>query len=91
MEKHDKASIMLCNYLRQIAREKGITHQEIADKTGFIASNVTRMLSGKYSPSLVNFIKLAEAVDAFIFVIDKTADDELVEVMKSRWKDYSTS
>jgi len=69
-DKHKTASAMLCEYLRNLAKEKNITHEQIAEKTGMIPSNVSRMLSGKYSPSLENFIKLAEAIDTYFFVID---------------------
>ena len=84
-EKFKEAREMLCEYLKQTAREKKITLEEIAEKTGFTLSNVGRMLSGKYPPTLDNFLKLAEAVDAYLFVIDKDANDDLVETMKNRW------
>jgi transcriptional regulator with XRE-family HTH domain len=91
MNKYDEASKMLCQYLHQMAKEKGITHQQIADKTGFIVSNVTRMLSGKYSPTLVSFMKLADALDAYLFVIDKDADNQLADTMRERWGKVSES
>lgn len=81
-----EARILLCEYLRKTAIEKGIYQEEIANKTGFTQSNVSRMLSGKYPPSLDNFIKLAEAIGVYFFIIDKnTPDDELVNIMKNRW------
>lgn len=52
---------MLIDFLRNEAKQKGITHDQIAEKTGFQPSNVSRMLTNKYSPSLPNFLKLAEA------------------------------
>ncbi|HAN19600.1 MAG: hypothetical protein A2X13_14830 [Bacteroidetes bacterium GWC2_33_15] len=84
-EKYKEARRMLCQYLRKLAAEKGITHAEIAEKTGFSANNVSRMLMGRYPPTLDSFIKLAEAVNTFFFVIDKEANDDLVETMKNRW------
>ncbi|MBN2747365.1 MAG: helix-turn-helix transcriptional regulator [Bacteroidales bacterium] len=84
-EKYSEARKMLCKYLFSLAREKGITQEQIAEKTGFKRSNVSRMLSGAYSSSLDNFIKLAEAIDTYFFIIDKKADDDLVETMKNRW------
>jgi transcriptional regulator with XRE-family HTH domain len=84
-EKYKEARKMLCQYLYQLAKEKGITQEEIAEKTGFTRNNVSRMLSGRYSPSLDNFIRLAEAIDSYFFVIDKEADDDLVHTMKNRW------
>jgi len=53
---------MLLNKLKELAYEKGITEQQIADKTGFIQSNVNRMFAGKYSPLLDNFLQLADAI-----------------------------
>ena len=84
-EKYKTARQMLCRYLAKVAKDKSITHEQIAEKTGFTRSNVSRMLSGKYPPILDNFIKLAEACEVYFFVIDKDADDELVNVMKKRW------
>ena len=61
-EKYNAAALRLLTTLHERAREKGITEQQIADKTGFIQSNVNRMFAGKYSPLLENFILLADAV-----------------------------
>lgn len=85
MNKHRETSIMLMLSLRDLAREKGITHQKIADKTGFQKTNVTRMLSGRYSPTLENFIRLADAINTYIFILDKDSDDDLGQIMKDRW------
>lgn len=77
---------MLCRYLADVAKEKGITNELIANRTGFKPSNVSRMLAGIYSPSLDNYMRLAEAVGVYFFVIDKEEkDDELVKMMKERW------
>lgn len=84
-EKYQEARRMLCQYLYKLAKEKGITHDMIAERTGFDRSNISRMLAAKYSPTLDNFIKLAEAVDAYFFVIDREANDDLVQTMKDRW------
>ena len=84
-DKFKLASKMLCGHLRDIAKAKGMTHDMIVEKTGFTQGNISRMFSGKFSPSLDNFLKLAEAVDAYIFVSNKDADDDLVKAMKERW------
>lgn len=76
---------MLLDYIRAQAREKGISHNELARRSGLIQSNVTRMLAGKYSPTLDNLIRLAEAANCHLFVIDKEADDDLCETMRTRW------
>ena len=61
-EKYQEAALRLLTTLQELAKEKGITEKQIADETGFIQSNVSRMFAGKYSPLLDNFIQLADAV-----------------------------
>jgi len=61
-EKYREKSREYCRKLQEIASERNITHEMIAERTHFERSNVSRMLSGKYSPSLENFLKLSEAV-----------------------------
>ena len=61
-KKYQEAALRLLTTLQELANEKGITEKQIADKTGFIQSNVSRMFAGKYSPLLDNFIQLADAV-----------------------------
>lgn len=81
-----EARIMLCHYLASLAKAKNMTTVELAEKTGFKQPNVSRMLAGKYPPTLDNFIKLADALGVYIFIIDKDASGDLNEMMKKRWK-----
>jgi|APFre7841882654_1041346.scaffolds.fasta_scaffold609987_1 transcriptional regulator with XRE-family HTH domain len=81
-----EARKMLCRYLGDLAKENGITTYEIARLTGFEQPNVHRMLSGKYSPTLDGFIKLCDAMKCYIFIIDKDAEGDLVNMMKKRWR-----
>jgi DNA-binding phage protein len=86
-EKIIEARKMLCRYLAELARERGISTYKIAEITGFNQPNVHRMLSGKYPPSLDNFLILADAIGSYIFIIDKDhPDSDLVTMMKQRWK-----
>lgn len=61
-EKYQEETRVLLNKLKEYAKEKGITEQQIADKTGFIQSNVNRLFEGKYLPLLDNFLQLADAI-----------------------------
>jgi len=61
-EKFQEVTRILLNKLKDFAKEKGITEQQIADKTGFIQSNVNWMFAGIYSPLLDNFIDLADTI-----------------------------
>jgi len=84
-EKYKKARVLQLQYLSKLAKEKGITQDEIAEKTGFTRNNVCRMLSGRYSPSLDNFMRLCEAINCYLFIIDKNSDNDMVKLMKERW------
>lgn len=84
-EKIIEARILLCQYLGHIARKKGLSTYKIAELTGFKQTNVHRMLAGKYAPSLDNLIKLCDALQIYIFIIDKNAEDDLAQLMKERW------
>lgn len=73
------------DYIRDRIAEKNITQEDLAKKTGFSQSNISRILSAKYPPTLDNLMILCEAANCFIFVIDKQADDDLCETMRNRW------
>jgi len=57
--------------LKEIAEEKSITQQQIADATGMQRSNVNRMFSLKYCPSLDNFFILSKAIKVNFLFEDK--------------------
>ena len=80
-----EAQKMLIQYLVTTAIEKGITQEMIAERTGYKQSSISRMLSGRFNPSLKTFINIANAIDCYLFVIDKHANDNLVDTMKLRW------
>lgn len=46
-----------------LRKEKGITQQEIADRTGINRTNVVRIESGKNAPTIEVLVKLAAALD----------------------------
>ena len=81
-----EARKMLCQYLRETAKAKGLSTYKIAELTGFDQPNVHRMLSGEHNVTLDNFITLCDVINTYIFIIDKEADDDLVETMKNRWR-----
>jgi transcriptional regulator with XRE-family HTH domain len=85
-KKIETARKMLLDYLRAQMEEKGITHAALAKITGFRESNISRMLSAKYPPTLDNFLILCEAVNCYLFIIDKEAGDDTAKLMRERWK-----
>lgn len=61
----------LLQSISETAKEKGITQEMLSEKTGFCQSNISRILAGKYPPTLDSFLKLCEAVGVKIKLVDK--------------------
>jgi len=62
-EKYKELRNRLLSYIKNFAQKNGITQEKIAERTGFSSNNVSRMLQGRYTPTLDNFIRLAESID----------------------------
>lgn len=50
---------------------------QLAEKTNFTQSNISRLFSLKYTPSLKNFLILAKAIDVNFFFEDKNGESDL--------------
>ena len=57
-------------FLSSQAKVKKISLIELEERTGFAQNNISRMLMGKYSPSLDNFLKLSEAIGVSLTEIE---------------------
>ena len=68
---------LLVLLLEDIAKQKKITHQQIADSTGLMRSNVTRLFSLKYTPTLKTFLIVAKALNVNFFFEDKESKTDL--------------
>ena len=62
MQKERVKNDILESYIA-IRKKRGITQQQIADYTGMQRTNVVRIESGRYLPTIEVLIKLAAAVD----------------------------
>lgn len=60
----------MCFTLAEIAKKKEMTHEQIAEVSGFARPNVTRMLNGRYPPALDMFLRLSEAIGCSIKLVD---------------------
>lgn len=58
--------------IAELRRVKGLTQEQLAEKTGFTQSNIWRVETGKYSVGIDILAKLAEALDASVEIIKKT-------------------
>lgn len=68
---------VLVQLLKEIAEDKGISQQQIADETGLLRSNVSRLFSLKYKPNLDIFLKVAMAVKVNFFFADQEDKSDL--------------
>lgn len=48
--------------LEKICQQEGFTQQKITEKTGYIRSNISRIFSGKFSPSIDIILNIAKAI-----------------------------
>lgn len=54
--------------LRDIAEEKGITQEEIAEKSGLIQSNVSRIFTLRFVPKISTLALIAKALNVEIII-----------------------
>ena len=58
--------------IAELRKQKGLTQEQLAEKTGFTQSNIWRVETGRYSVGIDILAKLAEALDASVEIIKKT-------------------
>lgn len=59
MQEHNHASQEIAAQLRQVRKEQGMTQERLAEKVGTRKSNISRLESGRYNPSLDFLEKVA--------------------------------
>lgn len=79
-EQHWKLLVLL---LRKVAESKGISQQEIANRTGMLRTNVNRVFQLKYCPKLDTFILIANAIGINFFFEDKESTTDLNEIFEA--------
>jgi transcriptional regulator with XRE-family HTH domain len=74
MENQWKILVLL---LQQIAEQKGLTQQEIAEKSEMHQSHISRFFALKYSPDIRTFLKVALAIEVNFFFEDRESKTDL--------------
>lgn len=59
MQEHNHARQEIASQLRQVRKEQGMTQERLAEKIGTRKSNISRLESGRYNPSLDFLEKVA--------------------------------
>ena len=68
---------LLVLLLQQIAEQKGLTQQEIAEKAQMHQSHVSRFFALKYAPNMDTFLKVAKAIEVNFFFEDRESKTDL--------------
>ena len=74
---------LLVLLLKELAKEKGISQQEIAESTGLIQSSISRFFSLKFKPNLDLFLEIAKAVKVNFFFEDQESKVDFNIVMEN--------
>ena len=61
MQEHNHARQEIASQLRQVRKEQGMTQERLAEKVGTRKSNISRLESGRYNPSLDFLEKVADS------------------------------
>ena len=59
MQEHNHSRQQIAAHLRQVRKEQGMTQERLAEKVGTRKSNISRLESGRYNPSLDFLEKVA--------------------------------
>lgn len=59
MQEYNHARQEIAAQLRQVRKEQGMTQERLAEKVGTRKSNISRLESGRYNPSLDFLEKVA--------------------------------
>lgn len=63
--------------LKEIASDKKITHEMIAERAGMARDNVTRFFSAKHKPNLDMFLTIAKTIGVYFYFEDKDGTSDL--------------
>lgn len=62
-QEKSRVKLQILEQYKELRRNKGMTQQQIADITGIKRTNIVRIESGKYVPTIEVLVKLAAALD----------------------------
>lgn len=74
--KKDKYLVQFGKYLRTLRKERALTQLDLAVKGGFDRNYIGMLERGERNPSLLNLIRLADALEISIYELMKFEIDE---------------
>lgn len=72
---------LLVLFLRKISEAKGISQQEIANRTGMLRTNINRIFKLLYCPNLKTLLMIAKAINVNLLFEDKEDKVDLVQAL----------
>lgn len=69
--------MLLVLLLKEIADEKKITQEQIANYTGMLQNSVSRFFSLKFKPTLHTFLQISKAIKVNFFFEDQESKSDL--------------
>ena len=74
--------MLLVLLLKEIADEKKITQEQIADNTGMLQNSVSRFFSLKFKPTLHTFLQISKAIKVNFFFEDQESKTDLNQCLE---------
>lgn len=68
--------------LDEIRKQKGITHDQVAEMTGYERPSISRFFAAKFKPSLPLFLDISKAIGVNFFFEDKDSISDLNRAME---------
>lgn len=69
--------MLLVLLLKEIAEQKGLTQQIVAEKSKMHQSHVSRFFALKYAPNIDTFLKVSKAIGVNLFFEDQEDKSDL--------------
>lgn len=69
--------MLLVLLLKEIAEQKGLTQQQIAEKAQMHQSHISRFFALKYAPNMDTFLKVSKAIGVNFFFEDQESKTDL--------------
>jgi transcriptional regulator with XRE-family HTH domain len=75
---------ILGNHFKDVRLSKRLTQQELAEKMGINSITVSKIENGVWNFSLDFLILFTHHLDLYLFLPEKSKDDDLVNLMRNR-------
>jgi DNA-binding phage protein len=74
--------MLLVLLLKEVADQRGISQEQLAEMSGLKQSNISRMFSLKYCPNLRTYLRVSKALQLNVFFETRDADDDLTQAFE---------